>query len=113
MKNENRLMIMGWLSKWSDVDLAELRQLINEETVARERKRKQIRYEWINKYLELFRANRGEYTRIGNTIVAVAHRGWNLGIGKSTPINGDVFDLNTGIAVAYAKALGEKIPDFM
>lgn len=113
MRNENKLMVMGWLSKWSDADLAELRHLINEETCARERKRKQQRYEWVSKYMELFRANRGEYTRIGDTIVAAAHRGWSIGIGKSTPINGDVFDLNTGIAVAYAKALGDRIPDFI
>jgi hypothetical protein len=113
MKNESRLMVMGWLSKWSDADLAELRQLICEETCARERKRKRLRYEWVNTYMELFRANRGEYTRIGDTIVAAAHCGWSIGIGKSTPNNGDVFDLNTGIAVAYAKALGEKIPDFI
>ena len=113
MKTENRLIVMGWLSKWSDADLAELRHLVNEETCTRERKRKQLLYEWISKYMELFRANRGEYIRIGDTIVAAAHRGWSIGIGKSTPINGDVFDLNTGIAVAYAKALGEKIPDFI
>lgn len=113
MRNENKLMVMGWLSKWSDADLAELRHLINEETCDRERKRRQKRYEWVNKYMEMFRANRGEYTRIGDTIVAAAHRGWSIGIGKSTPIDGDVFDLNTGIAVAYAKALGDRIPDFI
>ena len=113
MRNENKLMVMGWLSKWSDADLAELRHLINEEVYDRERKRRQKRYEWVSKYMELFRANRGEYTRIGDTIVAAAHRGWSIGIGKSTPINGDVFDLNTGIAVAYAKALGDRIPDFI
>ena len=113
MKSENKLMIMGWLSKWSDTDLAELRHLINEEACARERKRKQKRYEWVSYYMEVFRANRGKYTRIGDTIVAAAHCGWSIGIGKSTPVNGDVFDLNTGIAVAYAKALGERVPDFI
>ena len=113
MRNENKLMIMGWLSKWSDADLAELRRLLNEETCDRERKRGQKRCEWVNKYMGLFRANHGEYTRIGDTIIAVAHRGWSIGIGKSTPINGDRFDLNTGIAVAYAKALGDRIPDFI
>ena len=113
MSSENRLMVMGWLTKWSDADLQELRLLINEEACGRERKRKQKHNEWVNKYMELFRANRGEYTRIGNTIVAAAHRGWSIGIGKSTPVKGDVFDLNTGIAVAYAKALGDRIPDFI
>lgn len=113
MKTENRLMVMDWLSKWSDADLTELRDLINEEVDTRERKRRQMRHEWINYYVELFRVNRGEYTRIGDTVVAAAHRGWSIGIGKSAPIDGDVFDLNTGIAVAYAKALGERVPDFI
>ena len=113
MKSENKLMVMGWLSKWSEADLQELRLLISEEIHGRERKRKQKRYEWVSKYMEIFRANRGEYTRIGDTIVAAAHRGWSISIGKSTPVNGDVFDLNTGIAVAYAKALGDQIPDFI
>ena len=111
MRNENKLMVMGWLSKWSDADLVELRHLILEETCARERK--QERNKWISEYMERFRADRGEYTRIGDTIVAAARRGWTIGIGKSTPINGDDFDLNTGIAVAYAKALGDRIPDFI
>ena len=113
MKSENRLMVMGWLSKWSDADLAELRHLICEETCNRERKRREARSEWVSKYMKLFRANRGEYTRVGDTIVAVAYHGWAISIGKTTPINGDKFDLNTGIAVAYAKALGDKIPDFI
>lgn len=113
MRSENKLMVMDWLSKWSDADLAELRQLINEETITRERERKQKRYEWVSKYMELFRINRGEYTRIGDTIVVAAHRGWSISIGKSAPIGGDKFDLNTGIAVAFAKAVGDRIPDFI
>ena len=113
MKSENKLMVMGWLSKWSDADLAELRNLINEETCQRERKRRDAHLGWISYYMELFRANRGEYTRVGDTIVAVAYRGWSISIGKSTPVYGDKFDLNTGIAVAYAKALGEQVPDFI
>lgn len=113
MNNENRLVIMGWLSKWSDADLVELRQLVCEETCNRERKRRQKRDEWINKYMTMFRANRVEYTRVGDTIVVAAHRGWSIGIGKSTPTKNDKFDLNTGIAVAYAKALGDRIPDFI
>ena len=47
MKTENKIMVMGWISKCSDADLQELRLLINEETYGRERKRKQMRQDWI------------------------------------------------------------------
>ena len=50
MKSENKLMVMGWLSKWSDADLQELRLLISEEICGRERKRKQMRQSWIDRY---------------------------------------------------------------
>lgn len=113
MRSEKKLMVMEWLSKWSDTDLAELHRLINEETCDRARKRKQKRNEWISKYMEKFRASQGVCTRIGDTIVVAALCNWAIIIGRSTPIDGDVFDLNTGIAVAYAKALSDKIPDFI
>ena len=113
MKNENKLMIMGWLSKWSDADLLELRLLINEETCSRERKRKQMRQDWIYRYAnEAY--HRGNFEVIcGNTVVVAVCQNGHIVMGKSTPIKGDKFDLDTGVAVAYAKAVGVCIPDFI
>lgn len=109
MKNENRMMIMGWLSKWNDTDLDELRALINEETHARERKRKN----WIDKHYNQFQGCYGDYKVVGETVViALAWMG-NVKMATATPVNGDVFDLHTGIAVAYAKACGERVPDYI
>ena len=34
-------------------------------------------------------------------------------IGTAYPINGDAYDHDIGIAVAYAKAMGERIPDYI
>lgn len=113
MKSEDKLMIMGWLSKWSDADLQELRLLIAEETCGRERKRKQMRRNWIDRYArEAY--HRGNYEVIcGNTVVVAVCQNGHIVMGKSTPVNGDKFDLDTGVAVAYAKAVGVRIPEFV
>lgn len=113
MKNENRLMIMGWLSQWSDADLAELRHLICEETCNRERKRREAREKWIARQLASFQSNHGENQRIGDTIVVSALYYDKVVMDKTTPTKNDKFDLDTGIAVAYAKAIGLRIPDFI
>ena len=113
MKSENRLMVMGWLSKWSDMDLAELRHLICEETCNRERKRREARNQWIARQLASFRTSQGEYQRIGDTIVVSALYYGKVVMSKTTPTKNDKFDLDTGIAVAYAKAIGLRIPDFI
>ena len=112
MKTENRMMVMGWLSNWSDADLLELRLLINEETHNRERKRK-VRLDWICKYAQEA-YHRGSHEIIcGNTVVVAVCQNGHIVMGKSTPIKGDKFDLDTGVAVAYAKAVGVRIPDFI
>lgn len=113
MKSENKLMVMGWLSKWSDADLDELRLLIIEETGRRERNRREARRNWVYRYAQEA-YHRGSHEIIcGNTVVvAVCHNG-HIVMGKSTPIKGDKFDLDTGVAVAYAKAVGVRIPDFI
>jgi hypothetical protein len=113
MKSENKMMVMGWLSKWSDADLQELRLLINEEAHARERKRKQMRQDWIYRYAQEA-YHRGSHEIIcGNIVVVAVCQNGHIVMGKSTPINGDKFDLDTGVAVAYAKAVGVHIPDFI
>lgn len=113
MKIENRLMVMGWLSRWSDADLAELQHLVCEETNKRERKRREARNDWIARQLTFFRAARGKYQRIGDTIVVSALYCGKVAMSKATPTKNDKFDLDTGIAVAYAKAVGFSIPSFI
>ena len=113
MKNEIKMQVMGWLSKWNDTDLDELRSLINEETHTRERKRKEARKNWIDKHYEQFKGCYGDYKVVGKTVViALAWMG-NVRMATATSIKGDKFDLRTGIAVAFAKAIGERIPDYI
>lgn len=113
MKNENKMMVMGWLSKWSDADLNELRALIGEETHARERKRKEKRIQWIASHIRQYKNSTANYEVVGETVVVAVQWYNHIAIAKATPINGDVFDLDTGIAVAFAKAMGESIPDYI
>lgn len=113
MRNENKLMVMGWLSKWNDSDLDELRSLINEETSARERKRKQERIQWITSHIRQYKHCTANHEVVGETVVVAVQWYGHIAIAKATPINGDVFDLDTGIAVAFAKAMGERIPDYI
>lgn len=113
MENENRMMVMGWLSKWSDADLNGLRSLIIEETCARERKRKEKRKNWIDKHYNQFQGCYGDYKVVGNTVVISLAWMGNVKMATATAVKGDVFDLHTGIAVAYAKACGERIPDYI
>jgi hypothetical protein len=113
MKSENKLMVMGWLSKWSDTDLAELRHLICEETCNRERKRREARQNWVYRYAQEA-YHRGNFEVVNNnTVVVAVCQNDHIVMGKATPINGDKFDLDTGVAVAYAKAVGLCIPDFI
>ena len=113
MRNENKMMVMGWLSKWNDSALDELRSLINEETSARERKRKQERELWIENHYKQFQRWYSDYKVVGNTVVIALTWMGKVKIATATAVKGDVFDLRTGIAVAYAKACGERIPDYI
>lgn len=109
MKNENRMTVMDWLSRWTDGELDELRSLLNEETSARERKRNQ----WIENHYTQFQHRCGNYKVIGNTVVIALFWMGIVKMATATTVKDDKFDLRTGIAVAYAKACGERIPDFV
>lgn len=113
MKNENRVMVMGWLSKWNDSDLNELHSLIIEEACARERKRREARNQWIENHYTQFQHCCGNYKVIGNTVILALFWMGSVKIATATTVKGDKFDLRTGVAVAYAKACGERIPDFV
>lgn len=68
---------------------------------------------WVNKHYAQFRNCRGDYKVVDKTVViALAWMG-NVKMATATPVKGDKFSLRTGIAVAYAKACGERIPNFV
>lgn len=106
-----------YVNKYSDAELHTLLEAVQDEITKREDARKRRRQEWIDSHINKFYAYCGKFERVGDTIIVAYYNphplGYGVRMGRSTPINGDVFDLDTGIAVAFAKAMGERIPDFI
>ena len=71
---------------------------------------KRKRTAWVNKYYSKYQISVANAKRIGETTVVAVKWMNAIRIGVATPVNGDKFDALTGIAVAYAKACGERIP---
>lgn len=106
-----------YVNKYSDAELHTLLEAVQDEIAKREDARKRRREEWIASRVNKFYAYCGKFQRVGDTIIVAyfssSPMGYGVHMGRSTPINNDVFDLDTGIAVAFAKATGERIPDFI
>ena len=81
----------------------------------RERKRKEERQRWVNDYFYQFISHPNATSiHVGETIVvAFYERNTGMHISTARPIKGDTFNKKVGVAVAFAKALGDTIPDFI
>ena len=103
------------LSRLTDSDLFRLAAECFAEQERRERKRKEERDRWVGGYYCAFHNNpNANVIHVGETtVVALWSRNLGMRMGTAVPVHGDVFDHNTGIAVAYAKAMGDKIPDYI
>ena len=103
------------LSKLTDNDLSKLAAECFAEQDRRERKREEERQKWINDYFHYFLCHpNASVAYVGKTtVVALWNRNLGLRMGTATPVHGDVFDHDTGIAVAYAKAIGDRVPDYI
>ena len=106
-----------YVNKYTDTDLRTLLEAVQDEIQRREEQRKMARQEWIDSHVNKFYAYCGKFERVGDTIIVAYFNpsplGYGVHMGHSTPIDNDVFDLDTGIAVAFAKACGERVPDFI
>ena len=101
-----------YLGNMTDADLENLYLSAQTERIRRaDNKRK--RTAWVNKYYSQYQMSVANAKRIGETTVVAVKWMNTITIGVATPVNGDKFDAHTGIAVAYAKACGERIPDFV
>lgn len=101
------------LSKLSDSALAALQQDVNEEIIRREAARQHQRKNWILEMLSDFHKRAGSYVKMDTTVVVVVRWNGAVRVGKTTPTKNDKFDLETGVAVAFAKAIGKPIPDYI
>lgn len=103
------------VSRLTDSDLVTLFNACASEMTVREKKKAIKRKEWIDVWYTEF-MNRHDtvfITRGELTIVATYDELHGICIGTSYPVHGDKYDDKTGIAVAYAKAIGIAIPDFI
>lgn len=103
------------LSKLTDSGLSKLITECMTEQKRRERKREEERDRWIGGYYRAFLNHpNASVIHVGETtVLALWNRNLGLKMATATPVRGDVFDHNTGIAVAYAKAVGDEIPDYI
>lgn len=103
------------LSNLTDTDLSNLFNSCTTELQKRADQRVKRRAEWITTHYRSFMTHPHAtvHTSEKRTIVAVYNRYDGVRIGTAYPINGDVYDHETGVAVAYAKAVGERIPAYI
>lgn len=96
------------VSNLTDTDLSNLLNSCATELQKR-------RAEWIQNYYWSFVGHPNSAIQVTGerTIVAIYSRHDGVRIGTAYPIKGDVYDHETGIAVAYAKALGDRIPGYI
>jgi hypothetical protein len=73
------------------------------------------RAQWVRQMYSRFQSHpNSAYMQIGETtIVSVYSRYSGVGIGKASPCNDDKYNFEVGIAVAFAKACCEPIPDYI
>ena len=100
------------ISRMTDTDLVTLFNTCASEMTKREEQRRERRAKWIRDYHNAFlRHPNASYKVIGQTVVvSVYDRYTGIHMSATTPTGDDKFELSTGIAVAFAKAMGERIP---
>ena len=113
MTQEQKVMVCGWLKQWNDFDLVELVHMVEAETKRRIDERESKRIRWITSHIRQYKHSTANHEVVGKTVVVAVRWYDGIAIAKATPVKGDVFDLDTGIAVAFAKAMGERIPSYI
>ena len=101
-----------YVNKYSDAELRTLLEAVQDEITKREDARKRRRAEWIE-HMSWEAYHRGAVEVVGETVIVAVFKNGSIHMAKTHPINGDVFDMETGVAVAYCKAVGVPVPDFI
>lgn len=100
------------LENMTDADLENLHLSVQAERIRRADK-KTMRENWVNKYYNQYQNSTARAVWVGETVVVAVKWMGHIKMATATPVNGDKCNVHTGIAVAYAKACGERIPDFV
>ena len=95
-------------------DVPKLVKLVVEYTMEQERREK-ARETWIREHYTAFLRHPNASTKVlGKTVVvALYDRYTGIHIGVASPHGEDKFEHYIGVAVAFAKAMGKCIPDFI
>lgn len=103
------------VSRLTDSDLVALFNACASEMASREERKSKQREHWIEMwYAEYLNRYDTDCLVVGKRTIVATYDEYNgMRIGTSYPIHGDEFDARTGIAVAYAKAIGIAIPDYI
>lgn len=103
------------LTNLTDSDLSRLLAECQREIDQREQHRTTERKRWIEScYYGFMSHPNASFTQMGDaTVVAVYSRTKGIVMGTARPVHGDKFDKAVGIAVAYAKAIGVPVPDYI
>ena len=103
------------LSKLTDADLSRLLVECGMEQARREECRAIERKRWVDGMYYAFLVHpNATSVQVNNVIVvSVFDRDTGMHMGTARPVHGDEFNREVGVAVAYAKALGMVIPNYI
>lgn len=103
------------LTNLTDSDLSRLLAECQQEIDRREQHRTAERKRWIEScYYGFMSHPNASFIQMGDaTVVAVYSRNKGTVMGTARPVHGDTFNQAVGIAVAYAKAIGVPVPDYI
>ena len=101
-----------YVNKYNDTELHTLLEAVQDEIARREDARKRKRKEWVE-HMSWEAYHRGAVEVVGETVIVAVWKNGSIHMAKTHPIEGDAFDMETGVAVAYTKAIGLRVPDYI
>lgn len=103
------------LDTLDDKSLGILFANVRREINARAQDKVVKRAQWVRQMCDNYlRHPNATLMKIGEiTVVSVYSHYCGLRIGRARPVNGDEYSAEVGIAVAFAKACGEPVPDYI
>lgn len=103
------------LTSLTDSDISRLLEECQREQIRRHQYRWTKRKKWVEDmcYAFVSHPNATSIQVDSVTVVSVFNRNTGMRMATARPVHGDTFDGAVGIAVAYAKACGEPVPDFI
>ena len=103
------------LTNLTDSDLSRLLIECGLEQARREERKAAERQRWVTGmyYAFMMHPNTTSIQVNNVTVVSVFDRNTGMRMGTARPVHGDKFNREVGIAVAYAKATGTSVPDYI